>query len=54
MNTEITEIKNALSVIKLWLDSDDFEAVSEKVKSEYADFRLNQAGKELNKALSER
>jgi len=53
MNTEIAEIKDALSVIKLWLDDSDYKAIAEKVNSEYANFRLNQARNELNKALAE-
>jgi len=53
LNKEIAEIKDALSVIKLWLDNEDYKAIAEKVNTEYATFRLNQARNELNKALAE-
>ena len=53
LNKEIAEIKDALSVIKLWLDNEDYKAIAERVNTEYATFRLNQARNELNKALAE-
>jgi hypothetical protein len=52
MTKEIEEIKDALGVIKLWLDDEDYNAIAEKVNTEYAQFRLNQARHQLNKALA--
>jgi len=53
MTKEIEEIKDALSVIKLWLDNEDFTKIAEKVNTEYANFRLTQVRHHLNKALAE-
>ena len=53
MKKEIEEIKSALSVIKLWLDDEDYKEIAEKVNTEYAHFRVNQARHQLNKALAE-
>ena len=53
MTKEIEEIKDALSVIKLWVDDEDYKEIAEKVNTEYASFRVNQARHQLNKALAE-
>lgn len=53
MTKEIEEIKDALGVIKLWLDDEDYKEIADKVNTEYASFRLNQARHQLNKALAE-
>lgn len=53
MKKEIEEIKDALGVIKLWLDDEDYQEIAEKVNTEYASFRVNQARHQLNKALAE-
>ena len=53
MTKEIEEIKDALGVIKLWLDDEDYQKIAEKVNTEYANFRLTQARHQLNKALAE-
>jgi len=38
MNKEIAEIKDALSVLKLWLDDSDYKGIVDKVNSEYSNF----------------
>ena len=53
MTKEIEEIKSALATIKLWLDDSDYNEIADKVNTEYAQFRLNQARHQLNKALAE-
>lgn len=53
MNKEIAEIKDALSVLKLWLDVEDYKEIVDKVNSEYSNFRLTQIKNELNKTLAE-
>jgi len=53
MNKEIAEIKDALSVLKLWLDDSDYKGIVDKVNSEYSNFRLTQIKNELNKTLAE-
>ena len=53
MTKEIEEIKTALAVIKLWLDDSDYKEIAEKVNTEYASYRINQARHQLNKALAE-
>ena len=51
MTKEIEEIKTALATIKLWLDDSDYNEIADKVNTEYAHFRVNQARHQINKAL---
>lgn len=51
MTKEIEEIKSALATIKLWLDDSDYNEIADKVNTEYAHFRVNQARHQINKAL---